>query len=1031
MHKKKAPHAHSGVASHASHAHSGSKYRGTGSNAVSASHKSSGGGGGGNLGPTKTSPTPLMESTKGVYANKGLHYANSTLLGSTMVVETVDGSKFEGIFTSWSPELEMVLEKCHKIEAHDAPAHINPKHVTQKLVFKPTAIVRSYCINVDLEFASKSGGESGFMTDTQITNANGEMNMRELEEWVPDADDDCDGLDLNSSSGKGWNAEEMFALNEQRHGVTTTYKDTLEGYTYQIKDSESLEFREREARADSIAREIQGNMASHRQVELENGDEEAMFSAVDRSQSKDRIKKDHSPQSARDQSGGQSKYVPPARRQNSLNKGSHAGGPMGGSGRHYQQGHMHSTPPPNQNSNQHHTGRDYHAHRDRDHHGHGGHDDFGRGGHGGGGPSPHQGNGSRQSYERRQQGNNNYSGSSNTPNSGSSSLVNNNNSSSSTSNAANNAPGHNNNSSSSNNNIREANAKTSPQSSGSANPSRLDNKENSKDTSNRGPHATAGVLRGPPPNFAPSPAASGKSQAEHVSELKDFHVNFKMAGQHNLPPPLPQAASSSQTSQPPPVNVPPAQTAAARTSSPMGVSASSGVNEQQNSQKDVPYASPNQGEGSGSVKGPALKPEPASNEGVEVAKKSTLNPNAKEFNFNPNAKAFVPSGPSGGRPSGATPPARPQTPGTPSGHQLVSIAPVAYPQNFAQTIMGQSPNFSLAGYNHGSSHAGTLYTSVPPTAVPANMAMPTHTVVPQPHQMHQHPQSQGQRFRGNNGPPPPRGSMGGEGPSPMHVSGQPLLATGLLGNIQAQGHQPPTSFMQFQHGNPAPMQFTAASLANQQQQQQQQIAHLRFTNAHGGMVPTSMAPFLTQPHTLNVAPPPGNGSQDGPQSLPQWQGGVPSSQQPNMPPSLPQGSMTPTPSQAGGGGGTTTPSPGPHHHPHHPHHHPLPHHHQQHHQQQQQHQHQQHHQMMFNIAAAPGGQPQSLPPHFMQSNIVMNYPVHPQMTQPHNMPPQQAMGVPVSGVAQHYMPQGIHNQQFMMAPNPGGPPPVNGVQPTQ
>ncbi|TRY70213.1 hypothetical protein TCAL_10008 [Tigriopus californicus] len=871
MHKKKAPHAHSGVASHASHAHSGSKYRGTGSNAVSASHKSSGGGGGGNLGPTKTSPTPLMESTKGVYANKGLHYANSTLLGSTMVVETVDGSKFEGIFTSWSPELEMVLEKCHKIEAHDAPAHINPKHVTQKLVFKPTAIVRSYCINVDLEFASKSGkarfcpneivrfkvsaygiqlslgGESGFMTDTQITNANGEMNMRELEEWVPDADDDCDGLDLNSSSGKGWNAEEMFALNEQRHGVTTTYKDTLEGYTYQIKDSESLEFREREARADSIAREIQGNMASHRQVELENGDEEAMFSAVDRSQSKDRIKKDHSPQSARDQSGGQSKYVPPARRQNSLNKGSHAGGPMGGSG-------MYSKHLFTQIISDDITNKDICTQL----------------------PLLTRIATSTTLDETTM-------------------LI-----------------------------VTEITTVTS---SGSANPSRLDNKENSKDTSNRGPHATAGVLRGPPPNFAPSPAASGKSQAEHVSELKDFHVNFKMAGQHNLPPPLPQAASSSQTSQPPPVNVPPAQTAAARTSSPMGVSASSGVNEQQNSQKDVPYASPNQGEGSGSVKGPALKPEPASNEGVEVAKKSTLNPNAKEFNFNPNAKAFVPSGPSGGRPSGATPPARPQTPGTPSGHQLVSIAPVAYPQNFAQTIMGQSPNFSLAGYNHGSSHAGTLYTSVPPTAVPANMAMPTHTVVPQPHQMHQHPQSQGQRFRGNNGPPPPRGSMGGEGPSPMHVSGQPLLATGLLGNIQAQGHQPPTSFMQFQHGNPAPMQFTAASLANQQQQQQQQIAHLRFTNAHGGMVPTSMAPFLTQPHTLNVAPPPGNGSQDGPQSLPQWQGGVPSSQQPNMPPSLPQGSMTPTPSQAGGGG--------------------------------------------------------------------------------------------------------IHNQQFMMAPNPGGPPPVNGVQPTQ
>ena len=45
-------------------------------------------------------------------------------------------------------------------------------------------------------------------------------------------------------------------------------------------------FREREARAAELAREIEGSVSSRSGIEMENGDEEEAFSAVVRPQSK-------------------------------------------------------------------------------------------------------------------------------------------------------------------------------------------------------------------------------------------------------------------------------------------------------------------------------------------------------------------------------------------------------------------------------------------------------------------------------------------------------------------------------------------------------------------------------------------------------------------------------------------------------------------------------------------------------------------------------------------------------------------------
>ena len=104
----------------------------------------------------------------------------------------------------------------------------------------------------------------GFQTDTQISSKNnGEgvtgagsgSNIRKLEEFEFDdytmSDERLEGSftvekDHTLEDGSnGWNADEMFLLNEKKYGVQTSYKENMEGYTIQLKqqDKSSDEYR--------------------------------------------------------------------------------------------------------------------------------------------------------------------------------------------------------------------------------------------------------------------------------------------------------------------------------------------------------------------------------------------------------------------------------------------------------------------------------------------------------------------------------------------------------------------------------------------------------------------------------------------------------------------------------------------------------------------------------------------------------------------------------------------------------------------
>ena len=136
--------------------------------------------------------------------------------------------------------------------------------------------------------------------------------MRELEQWMPDGNDDDVDLDLGGSSN-GWSAHEMFAKNKE-FGVETSYDPNMSGYTTQLTRTKenSAEYKERERKAAQIAAEIEGNTHSIAAVELENGDEEEAFSAVARDKS--------SPGA-----GDKDKYVPPGRRDQGPGRGGRGG----------------------------------------------------------------------------------------------------------------------------------------------------------------------------------------------------------------------------------------------------------------------------------------------------------------------------------------------------------------------------------------------------------------------------------------------------------------------------------------------------------------------------------------------------------------------------------------------------------------------------------------------------------------------------------------------------------------------------------
>lgn len=192
---------------------------------------------------------------EGIYANLHFMHAATTQVGNTVQAQTQSGAIFEGIFRTFSPQFQVILQVAHKID--DENNKICVESVVDKLILKPSDIVSIAAKDVDLDYATRDT----FQTDTAISKCNGSVHRmggnngggngsrledKELEPWDPNFgcinNGDVDLMELDGNS-IGWDVNEMFSKNEKKYGVHSTFDQSLTGYTMPIQKKDTQDYK--------------------------------------------------------------------------------------------------------------------------------------------------------------------------------------------------------------------------------------------------------------------------------------------------------------------------------------------------------------------------------------------------------------------------------------------------------------------------------------------------------------------------------------------------------------------------------------------------------------------------------------------------------------------------------------------------------------------------------------------------------------------------------------------------------------------
>uniref|UniRef100_H9GAA3 LsmAD domain-containing protein n=1 Tax=Anolis carolinensis TaxID=28377 RepID=H9GAA3_ANOCA len=222
--------------------------------------------------------SPVFE---GVYNNSRMLHFLTAVVGSTCDVKVKNGSTFEGIFKTLSSKFELAVDAVHK-KVPDQPVGPRREDIVDTMVFKPADVMLVHFRNVDFNYATKDK-----FTDSAIamnSKVNGEHKEKVLQRWEG-GDSNSDDYDLESDMSNGWDPNEMFKFNEETYGVKTTYDSSLSSYTVPLEKDNSEEFRQREARAAQLAREIESSPQYRLRIAMENDDgrtEEEKHSSVQR-----------------------------------------------------------------------------------------------------------------------------------------------------------------------------------------------------------------------------------------------------------------------------------------------------------------------------------------------------------------------------------------------------------------------------------------------------------------------------------------------------------------------------------------------------------------------------------------------------------------------------------------------------------------------------------------------------------------------------------------------------------------------------
>ncbi|XP_073806985.1 ataxin-2 isoform X26 [Danio rerio] len=282
-----------------------------GSNSGAAAASGTGGAGGGvgrqNMGRGRNNakgPSTAV-AFNGVYANMRMVHVLTSVVGTKCELKVKNGLIYEGVFKTYGPECDIVLDAAHRksVEPNAGPRR---EDIVESIIFKSSDVVVVHFKDVDLNYAKKVSSDTDNFTDSAVSaRVNGEHKEKDLEPWDGGEQHISGSMEsLDTDLSNGWDPDEMFKYNEETYGVKSTYDSSLSSYTVPLERDNSEEFLKREARASQLAEEIEASATYKARVALENDDrsEEEKYTAVVRGE-----RELHS-------LNRENKYIPPSQR---------------------------------------------------------------------------------------------------------------------------------------------------------------------------------------------------------------------------------------------------------------------------------------------------------------------------------------------------------------------------------------------------------------------------------------------------------------------------------------------------------------------------------------------------------------------------------------------------------------------------------------------------------------------------------------------------------------------------------------------
>ncbi|XP_050015044.1 ataxin-2 isoform X6 [Alexandromys fortis] len=251
---------------------------------------------------SKGLPQPTI-SFDGIYANVRMVHILTSVVGSKCEVQVKNGGVYEGVFKTYSPKCDLVLDAAHE-KSTESSSGPKREEIMESILFKCSDFVVVQFKDTDSNYARRDA-----FTDSAVSaKVNGEHKERDLEPWDAGeltASEELEALENDVSNG--WDPNDMFRYNEENYGVVSTYDSSLSSYTVPLERDNSEEFLKREARANQLAEEIESSAQYKARVALENDDrsEEEKYTAVQRNCSE---REGHGTNTR------ENKYIPPGQR---------------------------------------------------------------------------------------------------------------------------------------------------------------------------------------------------------------------------------------------------------------------------------------------------------------------------------------------------------------------------------------------------------------------------------------------------------------------------------------------------------------------------------------------------------------------------------------------------------------------------------------------------------------------------------------------------------------------------------------------